>query len=943
MSDVTRVPEGIASDAELITAVRQGDTAAFGALYERHAEAARRVAQRYVPATDADDVVAGAFEKVLGVLRAGKGPDVAFRAYLFTVVRRRAVEALEKARRTTATDDVDVFDSVVGPLASTEEPMLQGFEDRTVARAFESLPERWRTVLWYLDIEQQTPAAVAPALGMSANGVSALAYRAREGLRQAYLQAHLTTAGVADDCRAINEQLGSYARGGLARRETTRVEAHLDQCAVCRAAALELGDLAQGMRAVVAPLVLGTLGLGALGLLPLGGAVPAVGAAGAGAAAGTEGLAASQADAAAVLGRAAGAPVNGAGTAAGVVPGGAAAAPTAGVLAALAQVPVGVLLAAGFVVVGGLVAAVVAFSSGGSPVIPARPLSGGAETLQQPTSPPVATPVPVADDPEEEPTPESTESAAPPDGPLVPPASGDGPSSEPTGGTGPTADPSGEPGDEPSDEPTDDPSDEPAPEPTDEPTTEPTPSPTRSAAPTPTPSPSPTSTNEAEEPSDEPVAPTALRLAISQLRALGTASVTFSVSNTAPQTATDIEVELTLPQGVYVTGVGLSDSPVKAAPAAARTRLAFPTLFAFAPQTFSARVAAAISEAAAETTTWSCSTTETSVVCTVPDIAAGGEVSTTIDLMLDAYNMSELSVSARVTTAGGSTTMTLQVAVEPAPADVQARVLDDSALVAGGTGYLGVEVTNAGETSTPALVRVTLPEGADWSAERGGALSPGAEGWTCDLLDSPERTLECVTEDLPGNPRGLRDWVRLDLPAYTGTRELGKSELSWGPDADSLTTALYWPAPLLGVTIASEDVFLPRPAQYEPTDPGTLGFVVTGNGRSVSGARAVVELPELIELDAQPTMNDELCGVDGRTVVCALPVLSPGSQLRIEVPVRATVEQGGGTVWVPARVEIAHPAGPVVLGSGEGVIEVQSPVSLTSLTSLQVERALFHP
>src|SRR5690606_35655095 len=30
MSDVTRVPEGIASDAELITAVRQGDTAAFG-------------------------------------------------------------------------------------------------------------------------------------------------------------------------------------------------------------------------------------------------------------------------------------------------------------------------------------------------------------------------------------------------------------------------------------------------------------------------------------------------------------------------------------------------------------------------------------------------------------------------------------------------------------------------------------------------------------------------------------------------------------------------------------------------------------------------------------------------------------------------------------------------------------------------------------------------
>src|SRR5690606_37875309 len=127
--------------------------------------------------------------------------------------------------------------------------------------------------------------------------VSALAYRAREGLRQAYLHAHLLSPANSEDYRAVNDQLGSYARGGLSRREPTRFEAHLDVCAACRAAALELGDLAQGMRAVVAPLILGTLGVASMGLLPVGGAAQAAGAVAAGAGAGPEGIFVARADA----------------------------------------------------------------------------------------------------------------------------------------------------------------------------------------------------------------------------------------------------------------------------------------------------------------------------------------------------------------------------------------------------------------------------------------------------------------------------------------------------------------------------------------------------------------------------------------------------------------------------------------------------------------------
>ncbi len=260
------------SDAELITAVREGDTSAYGALYERHAAAARTVARQYVRSTaDADDVVSDAFARTLSVLQGGGGPDVTFRAYLFTVVRRLSYDLVNGARRTQPTDDERTFETAFGPMASTEDPTLEGFERSTVTRAYQDLPERWRAVLWYTEVENLSPAEIAPILGLTANGVSALAYRAREGLRQAYLQQHLTSVP-AEECRTVNALLGSYVRGGLAKRETARVESHLEGCGECRALVLELGDVSHGMRAVIAPLV---LGVGALGLV--GTALPTVG------------------------------------------------------------------------------------------------------------------------------------------------------------------------------------------------------------------------------------------------------------------------------------------------------------------------------------------------------------------------------------------------------------------------------------------------------------------------------------------------------------------------------------------------------------------------------------------------------------------------------------------------------------------------------------------
>jgi RNA polymerase sigma factor (sigma-70 family) len=240
------------SDAELIARVRGGDSHAYGQLFDRHRGAADRLARHLAPRPDADDLVAEAFTKVLGVLRSGGGPDLAFRAYLLTAVRRLHVDRVRASNRVQPSDDLAQWD----PGIPFQDPAVDDFERSAASRAFASLPERWQLVLWHLEVEQQKPAEVGVLLGMSPNSVSALAYRAREGLRQAYLRMHLAdTAG--ETCRWTTEHLGAHVRGGLARRDSAKVEEHLAGCVRCSGLYDELCEVNQNLRGLVAPLLLG--------------------------------------------------------------------------------------------------------------------------------------------------------------------------------------------------------------------------------------------------------------------------------------------------------------------------------------------------------------------------------------------------------------------------------------------------------------------------------------------------------------------------------------------------------------------------------------------------------------------------------------------------------------------------------------------------------------
>jgi RNA polymerase sigma factor (sigma-70 family) len=233
-----------ADDRELLRRVRAGEDSAFAELFSRHAVLARGYALRYATdAAEADDIAAEAFFRVLQAVRRGAGPDDNVRAYLLTVVRRLAAEWRTRRR------DVPVADEELSRRVHPDADQAgTRAEAHLIARAFTSLPQRWRRVLWQVEVEGERPAVVAPHFGLSPNATAALARRAREGLRAAYLQAHVPSSTASSVCQGVVDKLGAYTAGLVRGSEAQRIIAHLSGCSSCRAVHAELADVCAGLR-----------------------------------------------------------------------------------------------------------------------------------------------------------------------------------------------------------------------------------------------------------------------------------------------------------------------------------------------------------------------------------------------------------------------------------------------------------------------------------------------------------------------------------------------------------------------------------------------------------------------------------------------------------------------------------------------------------------------
>src|SRR5581483_657357 len=248
-------------DTDLAQAAAAGDRSAFDTLYKRYSPSAWRVAYSATGnRDDAADAVAEAFTRLLTAVNAGRLTDVKrFGPYVIATTRNAAIDILRRSGRIRPTD-ADLGEASQPAATGPADRLVDNMDATLAASAFRSLPERWRSVLWLTAVEGMAPADAAGLLGISPNGAAQLAVRARAGLRQRYLQAHLR-GDVEPECRKTVELLGAYVGGGLTPRDVAKVDQHLAGCASCTVRRDELEDVGTALRRVVIPL---PLALGAL-------------------------------------------------------------------------------------------------------------------------------------------------------------------------------------------------------------------------------------------------------------------------------------------------------------------------------------------------------------------------------------------------------------------------------------------------------------------------------------------------------------------------------------------------------------------------------------------------------------------------------------------------------------------------------------------------------
>jgi RNA polymerase sigma factor (sigma-70 family) len=208
----------LATDARLVTLVREGEMAAFESIYDRYQRGIQAFCRNLLgDQEEAADVAQHTFLAAYSAIISSEKP-ILLRAWLYTIARNRCYSVLRARREQLSTD-------VIEPVSEgTAAHVLRREDLRQLLGDMRRLPEDQRTALVLAGVGTLNHHQVADILGVPPAKVKALIFQAREAL-QAAQKARET------DCSEIREQL-STLRGGALRRGNLR--RHLRDCPACR-------------------------------------------------------------------------------------------------------------------------------------------------------------------------------------------------------------------------------------------------------------------------------------------------------------------------------------------------------------------------------------------------------------------------------------------------------------------------------------------------------------------------------------------------------------------------------------------------------------------------------------------------------------------------------------------------------------------------------------
>lgn len=158
-------------EAELVRAAQNGDSSAFGALYQQYGRMVHGILLAHVPYADAEDLTQDVFVKAIEQIRSLRDP-AAFGSWVAAIARRSAIDSHRRQRTVSETRD-----RPGGP-----RPDDQAF---AVLATLQQLPKAYRETLILRLVEGMTGPEIALRTGLTPESVRVNLCRGMKQLRQA--------------------------------------------------------------------------------------------------------------------------------------------------------------------------------------------------------------------------------------------------------------------------------------------------------------------------------------------------------------------------------------------------------------------------------------------------------------------------------------------------------------------------------------------------------------------------------------------------------------------------------------------------------------------------------------------------------------------------------------------------------------------------------------
>jgi RNA polymerase sigma-70 factor (ECF subfamily) len=170
--------------SRLLQAAQQGDSEAFGHLYESYAPQVFRYLYAHLDERmDAEDLTGEVFLRVWRALPQYRQSEVPFGGFLFRVARNALYDHYRRHRSRRALI-LPVDDRMAERASDPAERTLQDDEHQQLRRILSRLPEDQRSVLTLRFLAELSPEETAQALGKSNGAVRVLQHRALYALRK---------------------------------------------------------------------------------------------------------------------------------------------------------------------------------------------------------------------------------------------------------------------------------------------------------------------------------------------------------------------------------------------------------------------------------------------------------------------------------------------------------------------------------------------------------------------------------------------------------------------------------------------------------------------------------------------------------------------------------------------------------------------------------------